>query len=416
MLARATVIAIPSPLQNPPEARLLLERSLELARQLDDPASEAKALWNFQIMSMYSGDVEGAVQYGEQAVEIARRYQVREILAYALQDLGFPYMAYGEFKKAHQAYEETLPIFRELGALPMVVENLSNRAILEFYNGNLDAVVTNVEEALRISTRIQDRWGMVNARMGVGIPYIARGQVEKALAAMNQTIQEALAINHPGIIFVFSEKFILYRLLGASALAIPEAQEAVVWAMGFPPFYPMSLINLALLHASCGDLQEAEPLARQVESSEMKKTLYDTGIFLNMTRGIIAKLKGEYNTLLDIMNETLAFIERTGGLFYLPESLVMKSEALVGLGRTDEALAALEEAQRLARKMDNSIILWRILASQADLVEIGTDGNKSMLLRSEARELIQGIMATIDDEGLKRAFETYVHGFGLDLM
>ena len=102
--------------------RALCERTIALARDLDDRAAESKALWNLMTLNVFSGgDPREAVEAGEASLAIARELDAREQMAFTLNDLWRPYAAVTDLKAARACLEESRPLWRELENLPDVL-------------------------------------------------------------------------------------------------------------------------------------------------------------------------------------------------------------------------------------------------------------------------------------------------------
>ena len=54
-MALTTLYATPTPVFDAVAGRALCERTIALARDLDDRAAESKALWNLMILNVFSG-------------------------------------------------------------------------------------------------------------------------------------------------------------------------------------------------------------------------------------------------------------------------------------------------------------------------------------------------------------------------
>ncbi|MDP6454932.1 MAG: adenylate/guanylate cyclase domain-containing protein, partial [SAR202 cluster bacterium] len=74
-------------------------RALELARSVNDPRAESKALWLLLLLNSYGGsEFEKAIEYGQQSLSIAREHGFIEEEAYTLNDLGRAYHEIGDME------------------------------------------------------------------------------------------------------------------------------------------------------------------------------------------------------------------------------------------------------------------------------------------------------------------------------
>ena len=199
VMARAKIYATLTPQQNPEQARALLEQALSDGRALQDAAAESKVLWNLMVLLTWGGDdYLGAIAYGEQSVALARQAGDRERLAFALNDLSYPYVATNRLGEALQVIEESRAIWRELGNQPMLVDNLSQAVLLHYDFGNLSAGEACALEAMRLSDEMGNVWGQTNSRLYYGHIALERGRIDVAVETMRSAIRLGDVSRHPG--------------------------------------------------------------------------------------------------------------------------------------------------------------------------------------------------------------------------
>ena len=75
LVCQATVLAIPTLTADAERCRILSDRGLRLARELEDRPAESKVLWNLMLVGYYKEeDRDAAVNYGEQSLAIAHEH------------------------------------------------------------------------------------------------------------------------------------------------------------------------------------------------------------------------------------------------------------------------------------------------------------------------------------------------------
>ena len=82
----------------------------------------------------------------------------------------------------------------------------------------------------------------------------------------------------------------------------------------------------------------------------------------------------------------------------------LKGEALAAMGRMEEACSLLRAAKENARVMEERFLLWRVHASLARLYRATSRQIEARREFSSARELIEGLAATVPDKALKDNF------------
>ena len=113
LIPQATVHSTFTARFDPQRGEALSKRTLSLARELGDRRAEAKALWNLMLVHIYGAeDAQQAVAYGEQSLAIAREHNLREELAYTLNDIARAYPAVGRGEDAWAALDESRDLWR----------------------------------------------------------------------------------------------------------------------------------------------------------------------------------------------------------------------------------------------------------------------------------------------------------------
>jgi len=126
LIARINLLAIPTPVHDPAQGRILGEQALILAQELGDREAEAKILWNLLNACQYTtGGLSQAIDYGERALALARELNLREQMAYTLTDISYCYWENLRFDQARRSLHEAEELWREIGNLPLLANSLS---------------------------------------------------------------------------------------------------------------------------------------------------------------------------------------------------------------------------------------------------------------------------------------------------
>ena len=139
------------------------------------------------LLENYTGhEPHQAVEYGEQSLAIARKHHLREELAYALHDLVRSYAAVGQSSNASAALEESRALWREMGNLPMLADNLTTTASGLYFSGDFDEALTMAKESLSVSQSIGSLWGQAYSLFMIGEIYLEYGEIEQSIQAFEE--------------------------------------------------------------------------------------------------------------------------------------------------------------------------------------------------------------------------------------
>ena len=396
VMARAKIYATLNPEQDPERARALLEEALAEVRARQDPAAESQVLWNLMVLLTWGGeDFAAAIDFGRQAVELARRAGDRERLAFALNDLAYPCVATDQLTSALQVIAESETIWRQLGNTPMLVDNLSQAVLLHYHFGDFQAGQACAEEAIRLSDEIGNVWGQTNSRLYYGHILLERGELAAAVETMRTGIRLGDLSRHPGaLVGARTDLGLLLADLGAmaQAAALVEEAEAIAAEMGtWVTAYPVAArARLALLKEDRDGAAAA--LARARGLLRPAGLQWFAPILIPLIEAELALADGDAGNALRGLSQLADKVERMPARPFLPEVQRQSARAMAVLGWADEAAATLRLARHTAETMGSR---WRLVPVLVDLsrilLSIG-DRAASAEAMADARKVIGPIL------------------------
>ncbi|GIL15112.1 MAG: hypothetical protein BroJett039_02850 [Chloroflexota bacterium] len=395
LMAQATIHSIPSLVYEPKRAQELSDRALVLARELDDKAAEAKILWNLMLMNSRVGmGFQRAFQYGEEALHIARENNLRERLAYVLNDIAPMYYYAGKPELGKQANLEARAMWRELDNMPMLSGNYGYAAMNHLFAGEFAEAVAASQEGVRLSREIGNEWNEAFAQTWVGEAYLELGEIETAERVMLAAIELGERAFPPTLLMTRSELARMYTDFGNVTRGIELSELALeVGNQRFPPMRPIAASALAHALLAEGNLERA----RQILKGTPRLLQMDTNPMFaaDGVRGQVELALAEKNfaEALSLCEHLRDFAERVNLHQYLPAILRGQAEALIGLGRVEEAAQVLDQARTLATEINARWSLWQILATSARAQDARGNAEHAETCRAQARELIEYISA-----------------------
>ena len=393
LLARATNYAIPSGARDPDKAQILAEEALLLAQQLNDQRAEARVLWIFMLVQMYSFSMPEGIPFGEQSAELARQLGMTEQLAQSLQDLARCYLTLQRPDKGLAVLIEARPLWQKLNNLPMLAENFGIDAQIGVMMGRFDEAIKASEESLALATSIDNMWGRVTARSFIGLVYIARGQIDRAMEVINALIAEGESERHPACILGWFYMSWLYYQLGAEGKSISTANSGLESVVSFPPLRALMQVPHAWWSLRNGNLKTGQRLLEEFGPPGKHKTLWISDLAFDLFAYEQYLAQGEYMKALQNLDALLLGLQDSGTRFFLPYALHLQSRALKGVGRAEEARASLEEALKTAEGIEHRIIQWQILTELGEV--------------ESAKEIVNNILDNIPDSELRETFRSH---------
>ena len=387
LIPQATIHSTSNRKFDPETGRDLSNEGLSLARELNDHRAESKVLWTLMLLEYYAGhDREGAIAYGEQSLAIARQYDLREQLAYTLNDIARAYFTVGKGEQAWDAQRESNDLLRELGNLPMLTDSLITSAGGHYFLGDFGEALSAAEECLEVSGSIGSQWGQAVSLYVLGAIYMESGEVGKSVGALKEALPLAKQAGFAPAVTVRLRLALFCGMLGETEQGLELARLSLEEGDN----RQFSLAALAQFHLCNGDPQEAnaaiQEACKEFESGESDpKAGY--AIF-QVIEGDTALANKQYDRALALAERTISSLREMGQRVFLPDMLRCKGESLFGMGRILEAKATLEEALTEAEKQGSRRALWSILPALARLADHAGATTEAEALRLRAREVI----------------------------
>lgn len=399
---RAIIHATGTSVFDPVKARQFAERAVELGRQLDDRAAEARALWVLLIMHRYADNPGEAVRYGEQALALARQLALDELLAYILTDLGGVYTSIGKLERAYALLNEARDLWRAQGNKPMLADNLMLSGVEAFLSGDFARAELFTEEGTLLSRQIGNLLGQSSNEGTQAFVYFEHGLFADALRLAVDINRLAELMN---IQFALLQARSTLARMYVEVGALAQAQELAHVAGAMPTqeipgfFRSWSFAILAHVHLVCGDLAAAEQAIETSKGSQARELIAVPGSnLLDLAEAELALAKGDNEGCSKLLQERIEVIRATGPRLYLGEMLFMRAAALRALGNPEQAAELLEDAYAETEALQARRIVWQILAAQSELEEARGNPERAKEYRTQARDVISFIVEHMPDQ------------------
>jgi class 3 adenylate cyclase/tetratricopeptide (TPR) repeat protein len=403
LMLRATLYSAHSPEHDPARGRGLSEQALALARELGDGAAEARVLWNLLLASRATGQSREALSYGEGSLAIARRLNLREQMAFTLNDLVGVYWMSGEMGKARTAQIEARDLWRELGNLPMLADNLARSTQFHLAAGDYAATIAASDEAYAISQSIGNVWGQSNSRIGVGLAYWDRGEYGAAMAVQEEAIALGERVGHTiALTFVPTVLALVYGEVGNVSRGLKLAHAALAHTRAkVPDWSSLPLITLAKLHLLNGDLAATEAVhqlaVQNLVEDNLRQVSYVSLLWLSLIEAELALARADHARALSLADQLIADARRAPYRPFIPDALYFKSKVLLAQGQADLAHPMLEQARAEAETLGSRRTLWPILMALSQVEAQKGEPAQAESLRRQAREIVEYIANHLND-------------------
>lgn len=405
LISQATIRSIPGSARDAEQAQALAERALALARELGDRRAEAKILWTMLLIGIYGGgDPLKAKAHGEQSLAIAREVNLREQMAFTLNDLFVAYTYLGEIEKARAARQEAANLWRGLDNRPMLAESVSGLALLAFMQGNFDQALQLGQESFQISKAIGNLGGQGFSGYGLSLVYLERGEYDQALKFMAEgiPITEAGGLEGNGISPIAMLGYI-HASLGDPTTArvfIHRTLDRASASLAIQRMWIYSLLTRVELMS--GNLEAAESAFREgaiAPSMDTFVRMFPPGApQLYLASCELALAQGKHDRALEIIRALLDHLRKITATVFNPEAKFLEGKVLLATGDLGEAVATWEAARAEAQAQTSRRTWWQILFALSEAQAASGNAEEAERLRAEACMIVEYIVAHTPSE------------------
>lgn len=393
--ALGTIHSIPSTVYDPEQAQQLNDRALALARELDDKAAQATILWSLMLKHSRVGrGFKIASGYGEEALKIARENNLRERLAYLLNDMAPMLVYHGEPERGIQYNLEARAMWEEFQNLPMYSGNFGYAAMIHLIIGNFDQAIAASEAGVALSREINNAWNEAFTQAWIGEAYLERGDVERAETVMRAAIRLGETVFPPTLVFTRTDLARLYADFGEIEAAIALGKQALeVAEKRFPAMRPAAVSALVHPYILKGEIEEARQLLISVPDilSYQESPVYE--IQTTLAKMELAQAEGDPERVLMLSEALLAMMNERKLHQLQPEALLYRAYALMDRGRLEEAGETLAQALAFCDVMEARWSRLKYEYAMIRLAEARGNAEAAQAHRVQARALIQAFAA-----------------------
>jgi DNA-binding CsgD family transcriptional regulator len=433
--------------------------ALDIAQANRDPAAPPEAQWQALIslgFLWHSRDFRRSGVYFHQALEFAERLGDPAILGRTLNRLGNWRLNQNQPFEAREQHEKALKLFEELGDRHGIAETLDLLAIAQYQCGGLLQGEALYDRAMRLWEELGARQNLVQSLVHVGFPVVIDTEIYHAIDAdrLRGQAETALRIaREMGWRNAEVEAFVALGELafaGEYTLALESlfAGMEIAREMNHQYFLTLAGSSIGNIYLELFNLEEARQylsaaLEVAVKSSATVFILRctallaseylldgDLGQAANLLKGVLpewaarmplaarlawkvrahlALAQGEPDLALQIADRLIETTENgpATGDKAVAALAKLRGEALVVLGRPDEAACELRSAADLAERQKRVTLLWRAQAAlgRLYLAEKRSEEAREALMsaRRGIEQLAERVPGQLRENFLRRA-------------
>jgi eukaryotic-like serine/threonine-protein kinase len=343
----------------------------QLSKLLQSNPKNIKALWQMGVVEIVSGDPQAALEPLNKGLSLAVQMDLQELKGLILQSIGISYRLMNKPDDAMRSYQEAMALNRRLGLKRNLAGNLVEMAVIESSQGKPDSALASYNQALGLQRDIGMKKEVGDTLNDMGVVYQSKGDYDKALQEYKESLQiqrdtgdqnyEALSLNNIGGVYLGK---------GDTDNALTYLQQALQLRekLNKPAAIAETLASLGQVYSTTGQYDQA--LTTSMRALDIWRKAGDARGAADESHDIgwVFQYQGRYgaavNAMQDAVNGYRAVGNRGGEMAELLNDL---ADVLAKAGRGSESEALLQEAQSIARDLQNANLQVELLITQGDV-------------------------------------------------
>jgi signal transduction histidine kinase len=304
-------------------------------------------------------DLHQSLDYGQQAVALARTLDSRKSQSAASISMGWTLLHLNEIREAREKLRVGLRETTRSGDPLLHARALRGLGIAEKHDGQLDSALSLARQAKQISDQSDDIPGSAAATREIGAILRSRGSFEEAMACFQDALRKSASVGDTfGIVRALIMRGDIHRRQGAYDAALSDLRRSleITVPRGDRSAKAMSMYMLGSVKLNHGEYDSANVLFNR--SLELYRALGDeSGMAIVYTYlGHIHNMQTRFATALQNYERGLTLNERLGNKSGMIGSLISIGNVQFKQSRSTQALDAFQRSLRLCEEIGQHVL------------------------------------------------------------
>ena len=190
-----------------------IDEAVQIAEKLDYKRGKAKSIYLKGIVQMVQSNFDLALQYFENSAQLYTEIDVKSGIASNCNAMGIIYSYQGEYEQSIAYYKRALEIDEKLGEVKNIPIYIINIGAIYKKTGKYPEAISNFKESLKLFTELDNTLGIANSLKNIAVIYQEQGNYPLALEYDNKALSLAEKIQDSiGIANSYNNMAIIYKL------------------------------------------------------------------------------------------------------------------------------------------------------------------------------------------------------------
>ncbi|MCD4817612.1 MAG: tetratricopeptide repeat protein [Candidatus Cloacimonetes bacterium] len=347
---------------------------------LHDDKEKVKLLNKLSKASLKTSS-EKALDFGKQALELAKKINDNNTRAIALSNIGEIYQILGDYDEGLQFYQKALKIYEINSDRKYEAECLNNIGIIHRKLSNYNKALECFLKSLQIWNEIENKKGIAATFNNIGLVHWNLGNYENALNFYLKSLKIKDKIgNKKGIAAAYNNIGLVYWNLGNYENALSFYQKSLKIKKEIKDIKGLasSLNNIGLIYYEIGNYEFAlEYYFKALKINEKMKNKNSIALLHNNIGEIYVK-QNKFNNALECYQKSFRINEVIGNKNGLANTLTNIADLYLKLKNYDKAFTYLEQGLQLSREINAKDLIEESYELFSDLYIAKEDYRKAL--------------------------------------
>lgn len=349
------------------DAILFQNQSIEISQQLKDTTMMTRALNNLGNVYLSQSDYVSAINYYLRSQKLVEEKGNEKGLADCKENIGLVFFDLKYDEKALEYFNEALSIYEKIGDEKSPASTLINIGTVYQFQEEHDKALNYYEQGLGLKKKHNIKYGVGTCYSNIGLIYRAKGEEEKALEYFNLSMQLHRKSNYKkGIARNFIDIGDWYFSISKDS-SLAYASEALTLAQ--QSNYSEEIVDaaelLSKIHESLGNYEEA--MKMQTLFRDLRDSIYDVKIKQAVLK---SEFKYDHEEEIEDFEKEIKDHEiwnrKLTILFFVAFSLVIFSFGLYILNKKRQNLAQRKELLQQIESLKKKLLTQSVAAPVED--------------------------------------------------
>ncbi|HEY9850657.1 MAG TPA: tetratricopeptide repeat protein [Leptolyngbyaceae cyanobacterium] len=290
------------------------QQSLELKERIGNVQGKAATLHQLAGIYANTGEIESAIAYYQQSLELQESIGNVQGKAATLHCLAMIYANTGDIDQAIAFYQQSLELEESMGNVQGKATTLHQLANIYANTGEIERAIAFYQQSLELTERIGEVKTKAATLNNLGRIYANTGDIDNAIAFYQQSLELTERIGDVKTkASTLHQLAIIYADAGDIERAIAYYQQSLELKerIGNLQGKAATLNNLGYIYANTGDIKRAIAYYQQcLELTERIGDVQGKAITLEMLGQLLAYERGEFDTALNYLQQSLEILQR----------------------------------------------------------------------------------------------------------